>query len=586
MIVTVFRASASPVWRDDLPIVRALGLVPAGTEGRVSTVLIQLASLLPIGGRWLRASWVGAFALALCSYLIYTLARRVLERATSTPRLTPSLALAAALTATLAQSFQLEGTVAGGAPLATALVLSGLWVGFEAVRRKDARLAPALGAITGLTLSEAHAAALVLLFALFVLGAVHWCLPRGRSVVGFLAGFVALEAFALLPILVRPWAANAGLDFGHGLEASSLAGVDASGVRVTALGAWLSDVGVISFGLAVGGLVIGMMRKATRTSVAPLFALVLADLAIPVSRVGVLTPDAFASLRLLAIVALAVCAALAVQTSAVALTRARVPFAEPASVLLVVFDFTLVFVGAEDSAFAADRRGEAAAEVWTDQALASVPPDGLLLLRSEAVAWRLLASRIVRGQRPDIVVVPMPLLERGNVRARLLTTEPALAPLIREVALSGRPSEYALSTLADARPLRVEFDPQFDRAQLQHLVPEPFFMRFAPEPLGRSDRTAATLEGVDELRAVIAATERDGTQDAATRSVLLAEVRGQALVAAALNDKANLDLALRTVHTLDANDTLASDLAAQLKAKPRAELSLARFAPESGARPR
>jgi hypothetical protein len=586
MIVTVFRASASPVWRDDLPIVRALGLVPAGTEGRVSTVLIQLASLLPIGGRWLRASWVGAFALALCSYLTYVLARRVLERAVCTPRLTPSLALAAALTATLSQSFQLEGTVAGGAPLATALVLSGLWVGFEAVRRKDARLAPALGAITGLTLSEAHAAALVLLFALFVLGAVHWCLPRGRAVVGFLAGVVALEAFALLPILVRPWAANAGLDFGHGLDASSLAGVDASGVRVTALGAWLSDLGVISFGLAVGGLAVGLMRNATRTSVAPLFALVLADLAIPVSRVSVLTPDAFASLRLLAIVALAVCAALAVQTSAVALTRARVPFAEPASVLLVVFDFTLVFVGAEDSAFAADRRGEAAAEVWTDQALASVPPDGLLLLRSEAVAWRLLASRIVRGQRPDIVVVPMPLLERGNVRARLLATEPALAPLIREVALSGRPSEYALSTLADARPLRVEFDPQFDRAQLQHLVPEPFFMRFAPEPLGRSDRTAATLEGVDDLQAVIAATERDGTQDAATRSVLLAEVRGQALVAAALNDKANLDLALRTVHTLDANDTLASDLAVQLKAKPRAELSLARFAPEPGARPR
>ncbi|HEX7451560.1 MAG TPA: hypothetical protein VF294_04715, partial [Polyangiaceae bacterium] len=52
MIVTVFRASSNPVWRDDLPIVRALGLVPAGTEGRLTTVLVQLASLLPLGGRW------------------------------------------------------------------------------------------------------------------------------------------------------------------------------------------------------------------------------------------------------------------------------------------------------------------------------------------------------------------------------------------------------------------------------------------------------------------------------------------------------------------------------------------------------
>ncbi|MES1177876.1 MAG: hypothetical protein ABUL62_26360 [Myxococcales bacterium] len=580
MIVTVFRASSAPVWRDDLPIVRALGLVPAGTEGRVTTVLVELFSLLPLGGRWLRASWVGALSLALCSLLIYVLARRVLERATHTPRLTPALALAGALTATLAQSFQLEGTVAGGAPLATALVLSGLMLGFELVKGRDARLSVALGGLMGLTLSEAHAAALVLLFALLVQGAVHSILPRVRALLGFAAGFAVFFGFSLVPILIRPLSAHAGLDFGHGLEASSLALVDASGVRTTALAGWLSDVGVISFGLALAGLVIGLMGKSTRGSVAPLFALVLFDLAIPVSRVAVLTPDAFGSLRLLAIVALAVCAALAVQTSAVSLKRARIPFAEPASVLLVVFDFTLVFIGAEDSAYAADRRGDSAAEVWTDEALASVPPDGLLLLRSEAVAWRLLASRIVRGQRPDLVVVPMPLLERGNVRARLLATEPALAPLIREVALSGRPSEYALSTLADARPLFVEFDPAFDHAQLEHLVPQPFFMRFAPQPLGRSDRMAGLMQSAEDFRLVLAATERDGSRDEATRSVLLAETRGQALVAAALNDRKNLDEILATAHMLDPSDALAHELAAQLKGKGRAELSFARLPSE------
>jgi len=586
LIVTVFRAGSSPVWRDDLPIVRALGLVPAGTEGRVTSVFVELLSLLPVGGRWLRASWVGALSLALCSYLIYLLARRVLERAVHTPRLTPSLALAGALTATLAQSFQLEGTVAGGAPMATALVLAGLLLGFETVKHRDARLSVALGALVGLTLAEAHAAALVLLLALLVQGASYWCLPRARALLGFCAGFLGFWGFALLPLLVRPLGAHGGLDFGHGLEASSLALVDASGARSTALGAWLTDVGVISFGLAVGGAIIGVMRKATRASLSPLLLLVLVDLAIPVSRVGVLTPDAFGSLRLLAIVALAICAALAVQTSAVALTRARIPFAEPASVLLVVFDFTLVFVGAEDSAFAADRRGEAAAEVWTDHALASVPPDGLLLLRSEAVAWRLLAARVVRGQRPDIVVVPMPLLERGNVRARLLRTEPALAPLIREVALSGRPSEYALSTLADARPLFVEFDPSFDHAQLEHLVPQAFFMRFAPEPLGRSDRVAGLQQGASEFRLVVAETEHDGERDAATRSVLIAETRGQALVAAALNDRKNLEEILATAHGLDPEDALAHEMVLQLKAKPRGELSLAKLLPEAFARPR
>jgi hypothetical protein len=586
LIVTAFRASSAPLWRDDLPIARALGLLPAGTEGRVTTVFVQLLSLLPLGGRWLRASWVGALSLALCSSLIYVLARRVLERAVHTPRLTPSLSLAGALTATLALSFQLEGTVAGGAPMATALVLGGLLLGFETVQRKDARLSLALGALVGLTLSEAHAAALVLLFGLLVQGATHRVLPRPRAVLAFVGGMAVFWGFALVPMLVRPLAAQGGVDFGHGLSASSLALIDASGARSTALSTWLTDVGVISFGLAIAGLVIGIMRTPTRASMIPLFALVLADLAIPMNRVAVLTPDAFGALRLLAVAALAVCAALAVQSSAVALTRARIPFAKPAGVLLVVFDFTLVFVGAEDSAFAADRRGEAAAEVWTDRALASVPADGLLLLRSEAVAWRLLAARIVRGQRPDIVVVPMPLLERGNVRARLLRTEPALAPLIREVALSGRPSEYALSTLADARPLFVEFDPSFDRAQLEHLVPQAFFMRFAPQPLGRSDRVAGLQQGASDFRSVVAETEHEGQRDIATRSVLMAETRGQALVAAALNDRKNLESILATAHGLDPEDALAREIDRQLKSKPRGELSLAKLLPELTARPR
>src|SRR4051812_12202866 len=273
MLVTVFRASSAPVWRDDLPIVRALGLVPAGTEGRVTTVLVELFSLLPLGGRWLRASWVGALALALCSLLIYLLTRRVLERATNTPRLTPALSLAGALTATLSQSFQLEGTVAGGAPLATALVLSGILLGFETVKRRDARLSVALGGLMGLALSEAHAAALVLLLALVVQGAVHSALPRVRALLAFAAGFAGFLGLSLLPVLLRPLTAHDGLDLGHGLGASSLALVEASGVRTTALAGWLSDVGVISFGLALSGLLIGLMSRATRTSVAPLLAL-------------------------------------------------------------------------------------------------------------------------------------------------------------------------------------------------------------------------------------------------------------------------------------------------------------------------
>ena len=87
---------------------------------------MQLASLLPIGGRLLRASLVSAVGVALSARLAYALARRVLDDNADTPRLSPPLALSAALVATLAPAWQLEGTIAGGATLAVALVLAGL----------------------------------------------------------------------------------------------------------------------------------------------------------------------------------------------------------------------------------------------------------------------------------------------------------------------------------------------------------------------------------------------------------------------------------------------------------------------------
>ena len=68
--------------------------------------------------------------------------------------------------------------------------------------------------------------------------------------------------------------------------------------------------------------------------------------------------------------------------------------------------------------------------------------------------------------------------------------------------------------------------------------------------------------------------------------MLLAETRGQALVAAALNDRKNLEGILATAHALDPSDALAHELAAQLKGKGRAELSFARLGPEPAGRVR
>jgi hypothetical protein len=290
------------------------------------------------------------------------------------------------------------------------------------------------------------------------------------------------------------------------------------------------------------------------------------DLALPAAKLGDLVADPFAPARLLALAALGIGAALGVQSAVLALFRVRVPFARPAAVLLVAFDFTLVFVGSEASAQATERRASTANEVWTDEGFSGLPPGALLLARSEALAYRLWSAQLVRGERPDVVVVPVSLLERGALRRRLLAAEPALAPLLRDIALSGRPGEFALSTLADARPLFVELDATWDERLSDHVVPEAFWLRFNANPVGRSDRTLAVGRAGSRFDRVVAAVDPATGGDAeATRAVVVASLRQRALFLAARRDHET------TAQTLDRLQTLAPD--DEVAVKLRAELA-------------
>jgi hypothetical protein len=561
LVVTLLRASATSDWRDDVPAVTALGVLPLGTEGFLGLVGAQAASLLPLGGRWLRAAWVGAFAVALVGRLVYASASRLLAARSVTPHLAPPLALAAALIATLSAAFQVEGTVIGGAALATAAALAALTARLSLPAR-DVRSGFVVGALAALAGVESHAALLSLVVALATLSIAKKRAPDTRVLLGGLGGAALVALLVAAALICRAGSAHAFVDLGFGLGQSSLAALDPSTLRATAFSAWLTDVGPVALALSLGGALVGLLRPATRPLVACLLALAAIDLGFPSQAVGSLVPDPSAPARLLALAALSIVGALGVQSAALLLARARLPFATPAAVLLVVFDFTLVFVGAESSASAMERRSGRANEVWTDEALASLPQNALLLGRSEAVAFRLWAAQLVRGERPDVVVVPTTLLERGGLRQRLLSEERALAPLLRDVALTGRPGEYALSTLADARPLFVELDTGFDERVSDHVLPAAFWLRFRAHPVGRSDRTVAFERAKQRgARALAAVRTEDGGDDvSATRAVLVATLRQRALFLAARRDH---DLALEAAAglvELDAGDAVAADV--------------------------
>jgi hypothetical protein len=546
--VTVARVSVFPEWRDDVAVVQSLGFVPLGGEGAPSALLAELLAVLPVGGRVLRAGLVGALGAGIAGSCLYALARRVLARSANTPRLAPFLALAAALTATLSPTWQYEGTSAGGATLAAGLGFAALLL--AAAPGEELRAALGIGTLLGTLVSESRTTAAVVAAAL----SVGILLRRGRTASGvpdprsgsipgraLAVGAVAAVLFAgffALPVLLRRFSGHGWVGVGIDLSMTPGGLESLRGSRSGPLALWSSELGPLALGLGLGGLAWGLGRARLRPFVAPWVALLVADAFLPLRAATATAADPLAPLTLLAIGGLSVAAALAVQTAALGLYGARVPLAGPAAVLLVVFQFTLVFAAAEASSETLSRARSEGADVWTDEALGELPGNALVLVRAPALAFRIWAARVARGERPDLVVVPLGLVGSGSVASDLVREEPALAAVVRDVAMSGRTSEYALAALADVRPLYVELDPGWDKRLLDHLRPTPLWLGFEAHTLGRSDRATALADesGRRAFRRVLGAARDVPGGDPATLSVLGERAREQAVVLAALGD--------------------------------------------------
>jgi hypothetical protein len=616
LVVTALRVSIAPQWRDDVAIVQSLGFVPIGGEGIPGAVLAQLVSLLPVGGRVLRAGLVGAIGAGICGRALFGIALSLLERSGKASRLSPTLALAASLMAVLSPTFQHEGTAAGGATLAAGLSLLVL-LSRERGTTDDARTAFGLGALLGLTLAESRVAALASAVALGARALSMRSIPKPRSLAFSGLGLALSTGFCSIPLFVRPLAEHASATLGFDLSPHAAIATDVVVGTASPIVAFLSELGPLALGLAGVGLCAGIARPHTRRRIAPLAALALGSAAFVARGPSVLAASPVAALTLLGVAALAALAVLGVQTASLALVRANIPLATPASVLLVVFHFTLVFAAAESSSAIVTETTGLGAEVWTDEALGELPTGSLLIVRSPVLAFRLWASRVTRGERPDLVVVPMSLLGRGDVARRhkaeepahaphkrdvmmtfrlwasrvtrgerpdlvvvpmsllgrgdvarrLIAEEPALAPLMRDVMMTGRASEYALSTLADARPLYVELDPAWDRRLLDHLRPTPLWVGFTSHTLGRSDRGIAILDdsGRRAFRRVLSVAKSSRGGDPGTLAVLAARARDQAFILASLGDKDSARRVLGDLARVEPDPKFASKIEARLR---------------------
>jgi hypothetical protein len=577
LAVTALRLGVSPQWRDDVAVVETLGFVPIGGEGAPSALLAQLAALLPIGGRVLRAGLVGALGTGIAGRAVFGMALGLLRRSGDTPRLSPWLALAAALTATLAPTFQAQGTALGGGTLAAGLGLVVL-VARQGARPSDARVSLGLGLVLGLVLAENRIAALAVVASLGIRAAISGEMPKRRALVLSTVAALVVATFCAVPLLIRPFAEHSWLSLG--LDLSPRASLQASATLSPRgpIGAWASDLGPLALGLGVAGLAWGLARKALRADSAALALPILGAALFAAQGRSVLASEPFAALTLLALGAAGTFAVLGVQTAGLFLARARIPLSGPAAVMLVVFHFTLVFAALEGSSDVVTETTGLGADVWTDEALGELPFGALLIVRSPTLAWRLWSARITRGERPDLIVVPLALLGRGSVARDLVAEEPALAPLIRDVSMTGATSEYALSTLADSRPLYVELDPTWDKRLFDHLRPTPLWLGFTAHTLGRSDRAIAVADdsGRRAFRRVLSVAKGVPGGDPATLAVLSARAHEQAVVLAALGDKDSARRVLADVARIEPESAFATKIETRLKTRgpfdPRALL--------------
>lgn len=568
--LSVLRLASSGTWRSDLATVRDVGLVSVGLGGGVSTALTQALVALPVGNLTFRASLGSALACAVAARALFELSCDALALAagrragTHGSALEPAYAAVAALLAALSPSFQLEATVGGGAMVGAALALCTLLVGTRHVgpARTPERLAT-LGLLAGLTLAESPVAGLATALAL---GLHAWLSTRGRrdggvdtrfraSLAAGVGALVSTCLVGLAPALLRPLAPHAFTDLGRMLTPFGALEVDPLAERPSALGAWLGEVGMVSTALALVGVGVVAIALARRSPLGPpaaaLLAFLVLDVLLPARVASALSVDPLTPLRLLAVSALALAGALGVARAVTVLRTARVPLARAVAVLLVTFQLTLVALSAEEAGFVADRSAQHGAEAWTDEALGRVPPSAAVLVRSQTLGWRLFAARVARGERPDVVVLPVPLLGRGRVTDAILAAEPKAISLLRDVALRGVASEAALSSLADARPLMVELEPAWSAPVRRHLVPRSVWLEYLAQPVGPSDRKAAEQGVTAALRRILTAIDDDDVFDVSTARLVSRALSQQAEVLVALREKESAEALLSRVAELE-----------------------------------
>jgi hypothetical protein len=530
----LWSANGATSWGEDAALVRDLGLLPAGAEGAVSTLLTQLTTLLPLGSRSLRASLVGVCALALASRCLFELVLGLLDRRARFA-LNPLLASFASIIWALGAGALGAAVRVGGPMPALALVLLGTQLARRAFERLDVRALAATGIVLAAAGAESRVAGVALAIVIATLAMLErsrgWHRELWRLLAGLGGGVLLLGSLRAVGL----WGAAPTATVTERL---------ASGLELLAAAAflperWATELGSAPLLLACAGFVLGAARASCRRELWPWASFAALGALVPVGVEPAAVASPFGTLSSLGV---AVFFPLGAQALVRWFWASPLPFGRPAAVLTVTFATTLVLARTDRAGV--ERRAGAGPNVWSDEALTRLPPRSVVLLHDERLVLRLLAQRVLSGARPDVVLLPTARLSTRLLREPELS-DPSLLAILRQLWVNGDVDEYALSALADERPVFVEPSPAWERRLLDHLTPAGLWLRFAPDGVGASERRAGTAQSRAVLRRARELAGGDPGLDAVTRDALAAAAARQAAVLDGLGDR---ELAGRMAH--------------------------------------
>jgi hypothetical protein len=492
----------------DAGVARVLGLA-AHPWGSLDGVVGGALAWLPLGTVAARAALGEAALVGIAAAVVYVLGARLLAACADAPRIGAAVALVAAWCALLGAPWQLEGSVVGGSATGALLALAPLAVLADA---NDDDAEPRWGLALfglGLALSQDALAGLVAIASCAALVGLGPSARRkllaawdadGRALAAcFLAGLlplavaVARTRAAGLPLLDAP--------FASGADERGLSGMGAPWLLLN------RELGPVLVILAVFGAALPMFVARARPLAAGVLVLAVAGFACGWAGAA-LGPSRFGAPVLAALAATCLLAGVAMQALVRAISTARVPFAKASAAMVLVLELVAPVDSADEALRRCAQRArgtgvspEAPTPAWDDVAFGSLPPRAIVLVTDAGLWRRASAARATGSLRDDVTIVPT--FAHGRLAAPYLARDPAMVPLWRDLALSGAPSEEALSSLAADRPLLAAFEPAWGKGLGKHLVPQGLFDRFEPEPRGTSDRRKA-LEAFQPRRVRLA----------------------------------------------------------------------------------